>query len=484
MDVPTAPGPGGVVGDEEVDVTTAQKPWDVVVLGAGSGGYAAALRSAQLGQTVALVERDELGGTCLHRGCIPTKAMLHAAEVADQVREAARIGLRLTFDGVDGGTLLEHADRIVGRLHRGLQGLIRASGIEVVRGHGRLSAPDTVRVTAPDGGTSDIIGRHLVLATGSRSRLPAAFERSERIITSDEALRRTQIPRRVIVLGGGVIGVEFASLWRSLGAEVTIVEALDRLLPGEDPTISAGLMRALRNRGIDVRTGTQVRSADDSGDGVTVRLADGEVIAADVMLVAVGRQPVTEDLGLTEVGVELDEGWVRTDPQLHTGIGSIYAVGDLVRGPQLAHRGFGHGIAVAERIAGQNPLPLPDEQIPRVTYSDPEVASVGLTEPAARERFGADGVETVEYPLTGNGKSQILGTSGMVKLVRQTGGPIVGVHLLGSRVGEQIGEAQLWVGWEAYPQDITPFIHAHPTQNEALGEAALALAGQPLHAHS
>ncbi|UFU01656.1 dihydrolipoyl dehydrogenase [Ruania suaedae] len=464
-------------------MTTAQQPWDVVVLGGGSGGYAAALRGAQLGLRVALVERDEVGGTCLHRGCIPTKAWLHAAEVADQARDAARIGVRVTVEGIDGGAVRDYSDGIVARLHRGLQGLIRAGGIEVVRGTGRLVAPDTVRVTTPDGAAHDLLGRHLVLATGSRSKVPDVFPRGARILTSEDALRLTDIPRRVVVVGGGVIGVEFASLWRSFGAQVTILEALERLLPAEDPAISRGLERALRARGIEVRTGAQVRSTEETGDEVRVLLAEGE-LTCDTLLVAVGREPVTDGLGLAEAGIALEGGWVRTDQHLHTGVGAVYAVGDLVAGPQLAHRGFAHGIAVAERIAGMEPVVVPDEQIPRVTYSDPEVASVGLTEPAARERFGTDGVETIEHSLAGNGKSQILGTSGMVKLVRQTGGPIVGVHLLGSRVGEQIGEAQLWVGWEAYPQDITPFVHAHPTQNEALGEAALALAGQPLHAHS
>ncbi|UFU04848.1 dihydrolipoyl dehydrogenase [Ruania halotolerans] len=460
------------------------QPWDVVVLGAGSGGYATALRAAQLGLQVALIEREKLGGTCLHRGCIPTKALLHAAEVADQIQHATDLGLHATFEGVDAGALHRYQQKVVGRLYQGLEGLVSASSVDVFAGDGRLISSDTVQVTAQDGSTQNVTGRHVVLATGSRSRSIADIEIGGRILTSDGALDRRGIPRHAVVLGGGVIGVEFASLWRSLGAKVTVIEALDRLVPAEDPALSSGLARAFRRRGIEVRTSARVASATQDADGVRVVLADGAAVEGDILLVAVGREPVSDEAGLAEQGLTITSAGVRTDEHLHTGVGAIYAVGDLVPGLQLAHRGFAHGIAVAERIAGRDPLPVVEETIPRITYSDPELASVGLTEPAAREQYGDDGVQVVEYSLAGNGKSQILGTTGLVKVVRQTEGPIVGVHLIGARVGEQIGEAQLWVGWEAYPQDIATFIHAHPTQNEALGEAALALAGQPLHSHT
>lgn len=457
--------------------------YDVVVLGAGSGGYACALRASQLGLRVALIDEAELGGTCLHRGCIPTKALLHAAEVADEAREAARVGVRATFDGVDGPGLLAYQQSVVDRLHQGLQGLISSAGVDWVPGRGHLVSGDTVAVRNGDGGSRLVRGRHVVLATGSQVRTLDGVAWGERIISSDQALRLEQVPRRALVLGGGVIGVEFASIWASFGAEVTIVEALDRLLPGEDPAMSKGLRRALKRRGITTRTEARVAGAEEVDGGVRLALEDGTTLEGDVLLVAVGRGPVTADLGLDSAGVQLEDGFVRTDERLRTTAEGIYAVGDVVRGLQLAHRGFGHGIFVAEEIAGLRPQPVPEENIPRVTYSNPQVASVGLTEPAARERFG-DEIDTVEQSLAGNGKSQILHASGMVKMVRRREGPILGVHLLGARMGEQIGEAQMLVNWEAYPQDVAPLIHAHPTQNESLGEAALALAGSPLHSHN
>ncbi|WP_235912319.1 dihydrolipoyl dehydrogenase [Ruania zhangjianzhongii] len=457
--------------------------YDVVVLGAGSGGYACALRASQLGLRVALIDEAELGGTCLHRGCIPTKALLHAAEVADEARSASQVGVRATFDGVDGPGLLAYQQSVVDRLHKGLQGLISAATVDWVPGRGRLVAPDTVAVQGTNGSSRLVRGRHVVIATGSQVRTLDGVAFGERIISSDQALRLEQVPQRALVLGGGVIGVEFASIWASFGAEVTIVEAVDRLLPGEDPAISKGLQRALKRRGITARTGARVANAEEHDGGVRLALEDGTVLEGDVLLVAVGRGPVTADLGLDSAGVQLDGGFVRTDERLRTSAEGIYAVGDVVRGLQLAHRGFGHGIFVAEEIAGRSPQPVPEENIPRVTYCDPQVASVGLTEPAARERFG-DEIDTVEQSLAGNGKSQILHTTGMVKMVRHRGGPILGVHLLGARMGEQIGEAQMLVNWEAYPQDVAPLIHAHPTQNESLGEAALALAGSPLHSHN
>ncbi len=455
----------------------AEPTHDVVVLGGGSGGYACALRAAQLGLSVALVERDKLGGTCLHRGCIPTKALLHAAEVADTVREASRFGVQAQLGGIDLPQVLAYQEGVVARLHKGLQGLVSAATIDYVTGTGQVTGPTAVQV-----GDRRLIGRHLVLATGSRPRSLPGLAIGGRIVSSDEALRLTEVPSSVIVLGGGVIGVEFASVWRSFGAEVTVVEALPRLVPAEDESISKALERALRKRKITVRTGARLSHAEQDDDGVTVTLEGGQSLRADLLLVAVGRGPVTEGMGFETAGIQLDRGFVPTDERLRTGIPGLYAVGDIVPGLQLAHRGFAHGVFVAEDIAGLAPRPVRDRDIPKVTYCDPEIASVGLTEAQAREELGE--VATYEYNLGGNGKSQILGTTGLVKLVAAQGGPVVGVHMIGARMGEQIGEAQLIVGWEAHADDVAPLVHAHPTQNEALGEAHLALAGKPLHAHA
>lgn len=453
---------------------------DLVILGGGSGGYAAALRGAQLGLSVALVEQDRLGGTCLHRGCIPTKALLHAAEVADLTRGAAAVGVRATFEGIDLPAVNRYRDGVVGRLHKGLQGLVKGRGVTLVPGRGRLVDARTVEV---DGARYEATGA-VVLATGSHARTLPGLEIGGRVITSDQALQLDSVPGRVVVLGGGVIGVEFASLWRSFGADVTVVEALPRLVAAEDEASSTALERAFRKRGITVLTGSAFAAASQSDDGVAVSLVTGERLDADLLLVAVGRGPNTAGMGFEEAGIGLDGGFVRTDERLRTTLSGVYAVGDVVRGPQLAHRGFAQGIFVAEDVAGLSPRPVDDAGIPRVTYCDPEVASVGYTQAQAEERLGAEHVEAAQYSLAGNGKSQILVTSGFVKVVREKDGPIVGVHLVGARVGELIGEGQLAVGWEAHPEDVAWLVHAHPTQAEAFGEALLALAGKPLHAHN
>jgi dihydrolipoamide dehydrogenase len=453
--------------------------FDVVILGGGSGGYACALRSAQLGLKVALIERDKLGGTCLHRGCIPTKALLHAAEVADSARESGKYGVRASLDGIDLPKVNEYRDGVVGRLYKGLQGLVKSKDITYIEGVGRVVAPNAVEVNG-----ERIEGRNLVLATGSYSRSLPGLEIGGRIITSDEALRLDWIPGKVIVLGGGVIGVEFASVWKSFGAEVLIVEALPRLVPAEDEAVSKTLERSFRKRGIQFSTGIKFASATQDENGVTITLENGDTHTGELLLVAVGRGANGAGHGFEEAGVNVDRGWVPTNERLLTNVPNVYAVGDLVPGLQLAHRGFQHGIFVAEEIAGLEPRMIEDRAIPKVTYCEPEIASIGYSEAQAKEKYGADNVTTYEYNLGGNGKSQILGTAGFIKLVREKDGPVVGVHMIGSRVGEQIGEAQLIFNWEATPEDVAPLIHAHPTQNEALGEAHLALAGKPLHAHA
>lgn len=454
--------------------------YDVIIVGGGSGGYACALRAAQLDLTVALVEEDKLGGTCLHRGCIPTKALLHAGEVADGVRESSQFGVHSTFDRVDLKEVNSYKDGVVGRLYKGLQGLIKSRNITVIEGHGRLVGPRIVEV-----GGQRYEGAAVVLASGSYTKsLPGLELDGERIIGSWEALQLENLPQHAIVLGGGVIGVEFASAWRSMGAEVTIIEALPRLVASEDAASSKVLERAFRKRGIAVKTGAAFSGVERTDTGVAVTVESGERIEADLLLVAVGRGPQTAGLGYEEQGIAMDRGYVLTDERLRTNVDNVYAVGDIVPGMQLAHRGFAHGIFVAEELAGRGPAPINEDGIPRVTYCEPEVASVGLSEDMAKQAYGDDQVEALTYDLGGNGKSQILKTQGFVKLVRRKEGPVVGVHLVGARVGELIGEAQLIYNWEAFPDDVASLIHMHPTQSEALGEAHLALAGKPLHAHS
>lgn len=452
--------------------------YDVVVLGAGSGGYAAAMRAAQLGLKVALVEGDKVGGTCLHRGCIPTKALLHAAEVADEMREGGSIGVRGSFEGIDMDALNSYKDGVIQRMYKGLTGLVASRGVDTVNGWGRLVAKDTVDV---DGRLYR--GKNVVLASGSFSKT-LGLEISGRIITSDQALNMDRVPNSAIILGGGVIGVEFASVWRSYGVDVTIIEGLPSLVPNEDPSVSKQLERSFRKRGIKFSTKTMFERAEHDESSVTVHTQDGKSFTADYLLVAIGRGPATSGLGYEEQGISMDRGFVLTDERLRTNVPGVYAVGDIVPGLQLAHRGFLQGIFVAEEIAGLNPRAIDENLIPRVTFSNPEIASVGLNQNKAEEKYGKDNVEAVEFNLAGNGKSQMLGTQGFVKVVRVKDGPIVGFHAIGARMGEQVGEGQLLVSWEAQPEDFDGLIHAHPTQNESIGEAILALAGKPLHTHN
>jgi dihydrolipoamide dehydrogenase len=457
----------------------AEHNFDVVILGGGSGGYAAALRSAQLGKSVALIEKDKLGGTCLHRGCIPTKALLHSAEVADTVKDAAHFGINAEFGSIDMAAVNSYRDGIVDKLFKGLTGLVNSKNITVIAGEGRMTGPKTIQV-----GDETYTGTNLVLASGSYSKSLPGLEIGGRVITSEHALQMSFVPNKVIVLGGGVIGVEFASIWRSFGTEVMIVEGLPNLVPNEEPAISKALERAFRKRGIEFKTGVRFAGVEQHENGVVVTLEGGEKLEAELLLVAVGRGPNTDGMGYSENGINMDRGYVLTNDRLETSVSGTYAAGDIVPGLQLAHRGFQQGIFIAEEIAGLKPATIDENGIPKVTYCEPEIASVGLSEAKAAEKFGADNISTYEYNLGGNGKSQILGAAGFIKLIRQNNGPVVGVHMIGSRVGEQIGEAQLIVNWEAYPEDVATLVHAHPTMNEAIGEAHLALAGKPLHAHA
>jgi dihydrolipoamide dehydrogenase len=452
---------------------------DLVILGAGSGGYACALRAAELDLSVILIERDKVGGTCLHRECIPTKALLHAAEVADAAREGEKVGVRSSLEGIDMPTVNSYKDGVVARLHKGLSGLIKMRKIEVVEGTGKLVAPNAVEVD----GTRYEATKAVVLATGSYSRsLPGLDIDGERIISSEHALRLDRVPSSVVVLGGGVIGVEFASVWKSFGAEVTIIEALPHLLPLEEESSSKLLERAFRKRGIAFSLGKKFAEAKTTDSGVTVTLEDGTTYDAELLLVAVGRGPVSDGLGYEEAGLEMERGFVKVDAHCRTNLDNVYAIGDLRPGLQLAHVGFAEGIMVAEHVAGLHPPTVDYDGVPRITYSEPEVASVGITTTQAKER----GHEVVEftYDLAGNGRAQILQTSGACKVVAEKDGRVLGVHMVGSRVGDLIAEAQLITNWEALPLEVAQLIHPHPTLSEAVGEAHLALAGKPLHVHA
>ncbi len=451
--------------------------FDLVILGGGSGGYAAALRGSQLGLTVALIEEGKLGGTCLHRGCIPTKALLHAGEIADSAKHAAEYGVTAEFIAMDMLAVNAYKDGVVARLHKGLQGLVKSRNVTFVEGHGKLVAKNTVDVNG-----TKYSGKNIILATGSYPKtLPGLDIDGTTIITSEQAINLDRVPKSVIVLGGGVIGCEFASVWRSFGAEVTIIEGLPHLIALEDESSSKLLERAFRKRGINFELGIKFKSAAKSKDGVEITLEDGKTFAAEILLVAVGRGPVSANIGYEEQGIKMDRGYVLVDDKCRTNVPGIWAVGDLIPTLQLAHVGFAEGILVAEEISGLKPRPINYNGVPRVTYSEPEVASVGLTTAQAKAA-GHDVVE-LNYDLAGNGKAQILKTAGSIKLVAAKNGPVLGIHMVGARVGELISEAQLIYNWEAEASDVAQLIHAHPTLSEAMGEAHLALAGKPLHAH-
>ena len=451
--------------------------FDLVILGAGSGGYAAALRGAQLGLSVALIEKEKLGGTCLHKGCIPTKALLHAGEIADNTKHAAEFGVKAQFMSMDMLAVNAYKDGVVSKLHKGLQGLVKSRNINFIEGHGKLVGKNQVEVNG-----TVYTGKNIILATGSYPKtLPGLEIDGKQIVTSEEAMSFDYVPKSVIVLGGGVIGCEFASVWNSFGSEVTIIEGLPRLVALEDESSSKQLERAFRKRGINFEVGVKFASATKDKKGVTITLENGAKHTADVLLVAVGRGPVSANLGYEDQGITMDRGYVMVDEKCRTNVPGIWAVGDLIPTLQLAHVGFAEGILVAEEIAGLNPRAINYDGVPRVTYSEPEVASVGLTTAVAKER-GYDVVE-LTYDLAGNGKANILKTAGSIKLVAQKNGPILGVHMVGSRVGELLAEGQLIYNWEADANDVASLIHAHPTLSEAMGEAHLALAGKPLHAH-
>ena len=464
--------------------------YDIAILGGGNAGYAAALRAAQLGLTVGLVEKDKVGGTCLHRGCIPTKALLHSADVIENIRHADDFGIIVDKPEVDWGRVSKYKEAVVSRLHKGLQGVLKARKVEIIEGEGRVSAPDSIEV---QGGGVVKGSRGLILASGSYARsLPFIEIDGKSFITSDHALSANDIPRSVIVIGAGAVGLEFASVYSSFGADVTVIEALDRMAPGEDEEVSKELTRQFKKRGIKTFAGVEVTKAEPSDEGASVTFETGgksETITAERCLVAVGRGPVSEGLGYEEIGVKIEKGFVVTDGSCRTGVDSVWAIGDLITQPdlglpfphfQLAHVAFAEGIHVAEQIAGEETAAINYTGVPRCTYSYPEMASVGLTEAQAKDAGFA--VHSEKFAWSASGKATILGeTGGFTKVVSEKDGKVLGVHMVGPRVTELIAEAQLITNWEAFPTEVAALIHPHPTLSEAMGETMMHLAGKQLH---
>lgn len=468
---------------------------DIVVIGGGPGGYAVAFRAAARGLDVALVEQDKVGGTCLHRGCIPSKAILHVAEVLEEVHRADVLGLKLAFDGIDGEGLSAFRQGVIDNLHKGLA-MLAKQRCTVVEGRGRITAPGSVEVTATDGSTSTVEGRHVVLATGSTPKsLPGVEIDGEVVQTSDQALWFTQAPRRAIVIGAGAIGMEFASMWAPMGTEVTVVEALDRVLPLEDADVSRALAKTYKRRGIDVMTSAMVQGVERRGDAATVTVeVDGKTteLEAEVVLVAIGRGPNTADTGAQELGVLDDRGFVQTDEYGAMTVDGVWGVGDVRPTLALAHAAFAEGFVVADRIAGvDDVVPVDHTHTPRVTYCHPEVASVGLTEAEAREAHGDD-VTVTTTSFRGNAKGLLAGSDGFVKTVTRSSGAgvapgatgeVLGVHVVGPHATDLIGEATLATSWGALPEELAAITHAHPSLYELMGEAFQSAAGLPFHAH-
>jgi len=451
--------------------------FDLVVLGGGTGGYSAALRAAELGMSVSLVERGKVGGTCLHQGCIPTKALLHAAEVYDTARDGERFGIKAADVTFDWDTVQTYKTGVVDRMYKGLQGLLKHRKVEVIEATGELRSPTTI---SADG--RELTAKKIVLATGSKPKMIPGLELGERIITSDQALVSDRVPKSAIVLGAGSVGVEFASVWASFGAEVTVVEMLPGLVPLEDADLGKELARAFKKRNIRALTGAKLEEAQPGEKSVTATVTtDGktETLEAELLLVAVGRGPVTEGSRLEAAGIKMDRGFITVDGSCQTSVPGVYAVGDCIPTPQLAHVAFAEGMLAAEHAAGKDPAPINYDAIPRCTYCVPEVAAVGLTEAQAKERGHDVVAKTVS--LGAIGKAVILGEGGFCKIVAAKDGPILGVHFIGPRVTELVAEAMLAVGWEAVPEDVAALIHPHPTLTESFGEAALAMAGRALH---
>ncbi len=457
--------------------------FDVVVLGGGPGGYAAALYGAAAGLNVAIVEQDKVGGTCLHRGCIPAKQFLETASVFRTVAGAKEFGVHADQPTVDFATSQARKQKVVNQLWKGLQSLLKSRKVTVYEGRGILLPGRTVRVE--DG--TDLVGRAVVLATGSAPRTIPGFEvDGQFVMTSDEVLALDQLPGSAVVIGGGAIGCEFASMMSDLGVQVTVLEALPKILPGCDADVAEVVSRSFKRRGIDVHTGVPVHG-HEPGDGQTkVSFGDDGSVTVDAVVVSVGRRPLSDGIGLEDTAVEVDgKGYVVVDELMRTGEEGVYAVGDLVNTPQLAHVGFAEAIIAIQHILGERPVPVDYGAVPWCIYCHPEVAFAGLTEQAARDK-GLD-VVVSKHRFASSSRAMIIGdTDGLVKVVAEKGadgraGRILGVHMAGPWVTEQLGEAYLAVNWEATPDDMAPYIHPHPTLSETFGEAVMSLTGRGLH---
>lgn len=458
------------------------KSYDVTIIGGGTGGYSTAIRASELGLKVAIVERDRIGGTCLHRGCIPTKALLYAAELVTAPETAARLGVSLGNPTVDWRTVQAAKSESVSRLTKGLEGLLARRGVDVVRGEGRLVGRGRIAVATSEGDELEIEAKNVVLATGSAPKVIPGIEiDGKRTFTSDELLNIEGIPATMAIIGGGYIGCEFASAFNSFGSKVTIIEALPELLATEDREIKERIAPAFRKRGIELRLSSSVEGVDLSEDGVAIKMADGPPVEAEVLLVSIGRRPVSEEIGLESVDAEVDErGYISID-ESYSAAPATYAIGDCIKTLALAHASFAEGYFVAEKIAGGNPAPPNYDAIPRIVYSFPEVASVGISEEEA-ERRGLE-VEIGRFPFQANSRAVTMkNAEGFAKIITlKGGGPIIGVHLIGPHVSELISEAMLAVAWEASAAEVAVLHHPHPTLSEAIGEAAMKLAGMPLH---
>jgi dihydrolipoamide dehydrogenase len=467
---------------------TPENEFDVVVLGGGPGGYATALYGAAAGLSVAVVEKDKVGGTCLHRGCIPAKEFLETAAVYRTVAGAKEFGILADQPTVDFAASQSRKQKVVDQLWRGLAGLMKGRGIATFTGTGTLLAGRRVRVDAEQGGEPVVLtGRHVVLATGSTPRSIPGFDVDGRLVlTSDEFLDLARLPSSIAIIGGGVIGCEFASLLSDLGTQVTLLEALPNLLPECDPDVVAVVARSFRKRGIDVHTGTTVTGHTPNGSGTVVAFGEGESVTVDAVVVSVGRRPLSDGVIEADAGVQVDpRGFVVVDDHQRTSAQGVWAVGDVVDSPQLAHVGFAEGIVVVKSILGEPVVPVDNARVPWCIYTHPEVAFAGMTEAAARDA-GYD-VIVKKDAYGGNSRARIIGdTEGLVKVVAERGpdggaGRLLGVHMVGPWVTEQLGQGYLAVNWEATVDEVAQFVQPHPTLSENFGETVLAMTGRGLH---